>query len=508
MKVFLILTAAALMGTTAQAGESTIGNGGDVLVCTSGVTMFDAYEATKNGYPLDLGNSALTLEEKFNIVLRRLDGILPAPLYNAVMSSVIEQEFKGLLADYRLYLQNPGQPIRGKVVNFTNEDLMDIPDAGRGGYPPECYIKQIAVQKEPERFDDLKYDIDIKLLIQLDKDNVVMLFTHEIIWGLRKSAISSSESIRFAVGQLSSNRLDTPNLLDKGTLAYGLGMDWTHNSLTLKPPTKINKKSYILNPEAYPNQGLSIQGTTYNLDYYSNNKHSAVSFYETGPIARYDAFGKYRFRVANLNYEGSTNCNASNCSQTFSVYFDEQGQIYNIVESISGKDAFSPTPYRDRFLGKLKKLFYNNGTLAVSASDKILHLQIPSSTAVWDTNGAPISPVEDIEMNVTANGVGYYGKPKYRNVPLVMDPYYHFMSRASYLDEMCKQLGSNAQKFLMAYHADTVIAPIPSGTTYAYYDVRDRTFKIKTDNGAINVEEKINNFICLGSDFKLLVPEP
>jgi len=515
-----------LFSQASHAGESTIGNGGDALVCPSGVTMLDAYEAAKNGYPLDLGNSALTLEEKIDIVLRRIDNSLSPT--DDIRKSIAES-FNELLADYRLYLQNPGQPVRGTVVNFTNEDLMDIPDAGRGGYPANCTIKQIAIQKKPVRFTDLKYDIDIKLLAQLDTDNLVMLFTHETFWGLRSDHISSSETIRYAVGQLSSNLLDNPSVLDKGSLAYSLDMDWKHNSLAFTQPKSINKKSFILNPLINSSrQNVLIQGASYELkffifndlfegdgiyhfadDNFSTFDGRSVSLFETGAPARYTLKGQYHLRIANQNYDGIVDCEKASCDQSFSIYFDEQGKIINLEEFVS-KSSWNHNLFRNvlinTYSGTFKKLFYTTGALAISTSASVRGINENKSLTVLDPSGSPVPAIEDIETSVNTNAIGYYSSPKYRNIPLVFNFNFSHKTRSS-LHALCKQLGSTSQKFLMAYHADTEPIKIQVGTTYAYYSEPDRAFKIETADKKFDAS-KINNFICLGSDFKLLAPAP
>ncbi len=148
-------------------GGEYIGNGGDVLECkengrVTSIELLDFYEARFMGrpYTIDLGEESLSVIEKVEIFLERIDRVDP----------------------------ERGERYRNFWSVFFDEaqiepmDLIDIPDSGHIGVPYGCGIKQAAIHREPIRRTDKRYFIDQSFWDLLDNTNKAGLIIHEIVY--------------------------------------------------------------------------------------------------------------------------------------------------------------------------------------------------------------------------------------------------------------------------------------------------------------------------------------
>lgn len=139
-----------------------IGNGGDVVNCSTSVEMLDLYEGrTLRG--LNFDQSLLGVDEASTVqnILNRLETIDPmrATLYRNWANS--------FMSEARL---------------VPNADLTDIPDSQHLAVPSGCKIEQVVIQKEPEFTEDPRFIISEKLWNQMDTTSRASLILHELVY--------------------------------------------------------------------------------------------------------------------------------------------------------------------------------------------------------------------------------------------------------------------------------------------------------------------------------------
>lgn len=137
------------------------GNGGDAIICGSKVILFDHYEGkTKYKFSFDMGAPTLSVEQKMEIILARLQKINPNRAF------LYRTWYKNFYADTDF---------------LSGTKLVDVPDTGAAGYPVGCTLEQAAVQAEPLLPGHKRYAISKDLWDQMDNDTKAGLILHELI---------------------------------------------------------------------------------------------------------------------------------------------------------------------------------------------------------------------------------------------------------------------------------------------------------------------------------------
>ncbi|MEX1099799.1 MAG: hypothetical protein WEB87_05205, partial [Bacteriovoracaceae bacterium] len=169
--------------TSAFAGDKG-GNGGDVVVCDDSVRLLDHVEGEARGIYYNLGASNQNYQEHLDEALNRLGRFsdeLAAKFEEKIskLTQDIEQFRADINADPSVAYERNSMY---EVVNFTTDNLVDIPDSDHSTIPRGCAVEQIAVQKTPKFIGERLYTIDKKLFFQLDEAGVAGLVLHEIIY--------------------------------------------------------------------------------------------------------------------------------------------------------------------------------------------------------------------------------------------------------------------------------------------------------------------------------------
>ncbi|MFL5814330.1 MAG: hypothetical protein ACJ763_12190 [Bdellovibrionia bacterium] len=171
---FLVLAGCLLIAGMTHAGSGGIrdgGNGGDAVVCrnSSGaiqkIEMLDVLEArTLYGLSPKLGASNLSIEQKLETVFQQIERLNPTRAKR-----------------YR-------EAIQGWALNkieWTQDELKDIPDSDHNLIPVGCKIEQIAIRQDPD-YDyyhrGLVLTVQQNLWRAMDLDNQAALILHELFY--------------------------------------------------------------------------------------------------------------------------------------------------------------------------------------------------------------------------------------------------------------------------------------------------------------------------------------
>jgi len=196
--LILFLGVASTTLSAATLAADRVGNGGDILLCGQPdntfvfehAEMLDHYEArTLRNIQRDMGPPDMPVMEKVELVLSRLD---------------------------RFEDRQRAQIYRERAAHFMEEarfisniELIDIPDSDHIGIPANCWIKQIAIQNEPQFPEDPYYVISQDLYDYLDNDGKAGLILHEIVY---REALTyghqNSKNTRYFNSYLSSDRME------------------------------------------------------------------------------------------------------------------------------------------------------------------------------------------------------------------------------------------------------------------------------------------------------------
>jgi hypothetical protein len=201
-----LFTASIAFSKSAKAGEgSSVGNGGDVVVCRDSqqtilsVELLDFYEArVLRNLKLDLGSANLTTEQKLEYVTARWDRL--------------DQNFVTYEVRY------DGREFLKDAKYLSGVKLTDVPDSQHIAIPANCSIEQVAIQKTPDFPEESIFTVNKDLWDRMNADNQAGLVLHEVIYRYmlshRKSTttISSSVATRYLAGYASSERFATMSL--------------------------------------------------------------------------------------------------------------------------------------------------------------------------------------------------------------------------------------------------------------------------------------------------------
>ncbi len=153
--------------TSAAPHGGSVGNGGDVVTCvnaTNKTEVFDVYEARAlRGWNLNLGDAQLSVEEKVELAISRIND----NLYTPGMRNLLLAYAQSFWNDYNL---------------VPASTLVDIPDTLELSLPVGCVLTQTAIQiKNPSVFDK-RYLINGDIWNILDNDNKAALILHEVVY--------------------------------------------------------------------------------------------------------------------------------------------------------------------------------------------------------------------------------------------------------------------------------------------------------------------------------------
>lgn len=153
----------------AHAGHSA-GNGGDIIDCSEATNdnynpipkLLDFFEAEEiYRTEVDLGDPELSVNEKMELALSRLDPLDP-----------------GRAALYRDFAKN----LLGQTKFISGYELVDVPDTDALMVPRGCKIRQAAVQGRPEYLPHYYYVINQDIWDLMDNGGKAGLILHEVIY--------------------------------------------------------------------------------------------------------------------------------------------------------------------------------------------------------------------------------------------------------------------------------------------------------------------------------------
>lgn len=268
MKTKISYVCGLLFSLNVYATGRTVGNGGDVIVCKNqtgqvvSTELLDFYEGRiLKGLAVDLGPSSLSIEEKLEKALVRLERVSfhRAQRYRDHAKSFFQE----------MLLLNEGH-------------LADIPDAGNIIIPKGCGIEQIANQSPPLYIDDKRYVIDASLWSQLSNDDRAGLILHEIIY---REALElgheNSVAVRLLTSNISSQKIETMTVQDYSQFLKELGFNTTSiqgASINLIPGL----------PEFFQNGGLKtahvVDNSSFKWGHETLRLRNQIQFYESGAL--------------------------------------------------------------------------------------------------------------------------------------------------------------------------------------------------------------------------------
>lgn len=189
VSVFSILISSSL----ALAGGDWVGNGGNVLECTSSgqVQLLDYYEGESQRHiPVDLGPSG-NYKDKVIFALDRLGSINPTRAL----------KYKKWLASFDEETQW-----------FSQGKFLSIRDSGAVIIPSECEVQQVAIQRPQDLImpGDKRYLVDQRLWDRLSEQDKAGLILHELIYreGIENGQ-TSSPRVRYFNQIISSAEIST-----------------------------------------------------------------------------------------------------------------------------------------------------------------------------------------------------------------------------------------------------------------------------------------------------------
>jgi hypothetical protein len=182
------------------AGEGSVGNGGNAVVCkdSSGkitsAELLDYYEArTELNFAIDLGDAKLDPGAKTKIAFDRLK--VTAPFWGNWM------EYKASVF------------VSQQAEFIPNASLTPVQDSNQVAVPSGCEVIQLAIQKQVSLPNQKTYTVNKDLWDLLDNTNKAGLILHEIIYTEALTAgAKDSVGVRYFNGLISSHQIDIIDL--------------------------------------------------------------------------------------------------------------------------------------------------------------------------------------------------------------------------------------------------------------------------------------------------------
>jgi hypothetical protein len=163
----LALASAIFIAPQAFAGGSSIGHGGDAVVCRDSkgailsAQLADYYEAkTVHDLNIDLG-TAKTWQERVEVAAKRLGRLDPV--------------FADVLRKLAVEFNSESRWVNGS-------DFPHIDDTGGLPAPYGCKIEQVAIQKAPQFPEDKRFLVNQDIWNKFDPSSQAGLFLHEAIY--------------------------------------------------------------------------------------------------------------------------------------------------------------------------------------------------------------------------------------------------------------------------------------------------------------------------------------
>jgi hypothetical protein len=255
-----------LNGSAIFAGE--VGNGGDVVVCgrpsDQTITLLDYYEASKlRDITIDLGDENLSVEEKIEIALKRLERFSPSRA-----------------ARYRERISN----FDAEAKMIPNATLTDIPDSGDLVLENGCKIEQLVVQQDPLFPEDKRYKINKDLWDHMNNTQRAGTKLHEVIYyeltHQRNYKQENSIRTRYLNSMISSKSFETFSQLQWNDLYNRVGfIEYDAYGMTfyVDPCTQT-----IFHKNGLLATGFVKEHGTYNWNGNPIPVYQVASFYENG----------------------------------------------------------------------------------------------------------------------------------------------------------------------------------------------------------------------------------
>ena len=167
----LIITAVLMTSIQSFAGQD--GNGGFGLDCGGKVQLLDLYEAqARYKYNVNLGPANLSVDQKFEIMMKRLDRI------NSRLADRYREQYKNLWSMAEILMS--AKIIKNDDTLVASEIAYEL-DVGTTIYPENCSLIPLARNVMDNTLDKNIYFIG-KYWNKIDNDNKAALILHELMY--------------------------------------------------------------------------------------------------------------------------------------------------------------------------------------------------------------------------------------------------------------------------------------------------------------------------------------
>lgn len=188
-----LLTGLLALMISAPSLASRVGNGGDAIYCqkedgTVTAELLDFYEGRTRGLTMNM-DGATTVEEKINLIINRVEQ------HDLFLGLVIREGLEHFYANRE----------------FTEDDLIDIPDSLHIRKPKNCEVKQAAIFKMPHELlpGESAYLINQPLWDLMDNDSKAGLILHEVLYRYARNVHhSDSVATRVALSVIATKKFE------------------------------------------------------------------------------------------------------------------------------------------------------------------------------------------------------------------------------------------------------------------------------------------------------------
>ena len=286
--MFLCLFLSIGSSVYAAGGGAVAGNGGKGVVCRdqsnriSSIRVLDFYEADIRGIKIELGDPAISIQDKISLALSRL---------NAIDSKRAQR----YLARSRAFFDDEN------TVFLYHTQLASTDDSYQISQPDGCDVEQLVVRRDPQFSEDRLWTVNGDLWGHLSNDDKAGLVLHEVIYeeALTQSYLPQTNSLssRYLNSYVCSKKLQSLSERDYLDLIFKLGF----NSATLNTsgievtafealaglayePLRFYDKSDIVSNAAVIPQVVELNGNRLNI-------HRYVTFFPDGQLKRFVSTG-------------------------------------------------------------------------------------------------------------------------------------------------------------------------------------------------------------------------
>lgn len=178
MKKFKILPLFLLLSSVIFARSGGVGNGGDVVICDSTITLLDTYEAQKLGLSINLTNENIEKQSLRSMVSKAVNNLTAKDKYTAKKLFEYSMEMVNDFEQFQMF-PNPSEIYKGQVVYLSPDIVGEISDSNHRTLPENCEVRQIVSQIQPTRNLENRYEINKKLWDALSLQDQAMTILHE-----------------------------------------------------------------------------------------------------------------------------------------------------------------------------------------------------------------------------------------------------------------------------------------------------------------------------------------